>query len=137
VNIPSCTHLTLSNLRRCSRAVVLGTNFSYVNDKSRNHFIGALSVRLMCDLVDGTFRKKSTTIPVLKNGRDLSEFFLVHQVTFEQTLFDLQVLDFLDLEATLAFDSEEEEYEEEDEPGNWYGLSIHGDPYILYRLHRG
>lgn len=73
----------------------------------------------------------------MKNGRDLSEFFLVHQVTLEQTLSDLQVLDFLDLEATLALDSEEEECEEEVEPGNWYGLSIHGDSYILYRLPRG
>lgn len=132
----------MSNLRRCSRAVVLGTNFSnfsYVNDQSRNHFIGALSVRLLCVIwwTEPSEKNRQPTIPVLKNGRDLSEFFLVHQVTFEQTLFDLQVLDFLDLEATLAFDSEEEEYEEEDEPGKWYGLSIHGDPYILYRLHRG
>ena len=132
----------MSNLRRCSRAVVLGTNFSnfsYVNDQSRNHFIGALSVRLLCVIwwTEPSEKNRQPTIPVLKNGRDLSEFFLVHQVTFEQTLFDLQVLDFLDLEATLAFDSEEEEYEEEDKPGKWYGLSIHGNPYILYRLHRG
>jgi len=80
----------------------------------------------MCDLVDRTFQKKniynSTTIlPILIKEWPRSQW-VFSAFTFEQTLFDLQVLNFLDLEATLALNSEEEEYKEEDEPSNWYRL---------------
>jgi hypothetical protein len=47
----------------------------------------------MCDLVDGTFRKKKQKfdnhpqVPILKNGRDLSEFLLVHQLLLSSKLY--------------------------------------------------
>ena len=80
----------------------------------------------MCDLVDGTFWKKniynSTTIPPILIEEWPRSQWVFSAFTFKQTLFNLQVLDFLNLEATLVLNSEEEEYEEEDKPGNWYGL---------------
>lgn len=72
----------------------------------------------------------------LKDARNLGEFQArPHKLSVQPNLSDLQVRGFLDLEAIVALEDDENEYE--DELGRSYVQDRARRYDVFYRLHRG